>query len=119
MRKRRYERMTTDFDQMLRADYKEFHHGGRYYKGKGVPYGEWLCDTHPDAFIIKLERAEGGRQDLDYDAAVPLYINRKYVIEFLHPLVFGADHSNILEDFLYVTHKAVENRLAVKNRICT
>ena len=27
--------MSTDFSQFLRAVYKEFHVGGRYYKGKG------------------------------------------------------------------------------------
>lgn len=42
-------------------------------------------------------------QDLDYDAAVPLYVNRKLFVEFLHERVFQREHSNILEDFLYVT----------------
>jgi hypothetical protein len=37
-----HERMTTDFDQLLRADYKEFHPGGRYAKGHGKEYFEWL-----------------------------------------------------------------------------
>ena len=30
------------------------------------------------------------------------------MVEFLHLHVFGADHSNILEDFLYVTLSAIE-----------
>lgn len=47
-------------------------------------------------------------QDLDYDAAVPLYINRKYFIEFLHDRVFEKNHSNILEDFLYVTFRSLQ-----------
>lgn len=47
-------------------------------------------------------------QDLDFDAAVPLYVNRKYFIEFLHQRVFQQKHSNILEDFLYVTFSAVQ-----------
>lgn len=40
-------------------------------------------------------------QDLDYDAAVPIYVNRGYLVEYLHTHVFAADHKNILEDFLY------------------
>ena len=60
------------------------------------------------AFVRHFERAEGGRQDLDYDAAVSMYINRELVVEFLHTLVFGADHSNILEDFLYTTLRCTE-----------
>ena len=30
-----HERVSMDFDQLLRQDYKEFHHSGRYYKGQG------------------------------------------------------------------------------------
>ena len=47
-------------------------------------------------------------QDLDYDAAIPIYVDRKYFVEYLHEIVFGADHSNILEDFLYVTHSSLQ-----------
>lgn len=47
-------------------------------------------------------------QDLDFDAALPIYINRKFFIEYLHGIVFGKDHSNILEDFLYVVHRSMQ-----------
>ena len=68
-----WERMSTEYSQLLRAAYKEFHHGNAYYKGKGRQFWVWLRDTYPSAFACHFERAEGGRQDLDYDAAVPLY----------------------------------------------
>ena len=103
-----WDRMTTDYSQLLRAAYKEFHVGNRYYKGKGREFQVWLENTYPKAFIMCLERAEGGRQDLDYDAAIPLYVMRPYIVEFLHTIVYGADHSNILEDFLYVSFKSTE-----------
>ena len=103
-----WERMTTEFDQLLRACYKEFHHGNKYYKGKGREFWVWLKETHPLDFAMHLERAEGGRQDLDFDAAVPMYMVRKRFVEFLHMLVYSADHSNILEDFLYITLSAKE-----------
>ena len=103
-----WERLTTDFTQLLRATYKEFHHGCRYYKGKGREFTDWINKNHSTAFVIHFERAEGGRQDLDYDAAVPLYVNRQFIVEFLYSLVFTADHSNILEDFLYITLTAME-----------
>jgi hypothetical protein len=83
---------------------QEFHHGGRYYKGKGKEFHEWLLDRYPSAFVMHLERAEGGRQDLAYDAAVPMYINRKYMVEFLHERLDIAGHTNVLEDFLYIAH---------------
>ena len=103
-----WERMSTKFDALLRAAYREFHHGNRYYKSKGREFWVWLRETYPKVFAIHFERAEGGRQDLDYDSAVPLYIMRPYMIEFLHTLVHGADHSNILEDFLYIALRSDE-----------
>lgn len=57
-----WERMSTDFAQLLRASFKEFHHSCRYYKGAGRSYGVWLRDTYPSDFTIHLERADGGRQ---------------------------------------------------------
>lgn len=50
----------------------------------------------------------GCAQDLDYDAAIPLYVDRKYFVEFLHERVFAPRHKNVLEDFLYVTFRAVQ-----------
>lgn len=57
-----WERMTTDYDQLLRAVYKEFHADGRYYKGKGADFASWMLEKHPTAFYMHIERADGGRQ---------------------------------------------------------
>lgn len=54
--------MTTDYEQLLRGVYKEFHQGGRYYKGKGADFMSWMLEHHPEAFYIHIERADGGRQ---------------------------------------------------------
>ena len=101
-----WERMSTNYTDLLRAAYKEFHHGCAYYKGKGREFSVWLKEHHPTAFAMHFERAAGGRQDLDYDAALPLYIMRPYIVEYLHAVVFGADHSNVLEDFLYTSFRS-------------
>lgn len=57
-----WERMTTEYDQLLRAVYKEFHHGGRYYKGKSADFASWMLEHHPETFYMHIERADGGRQ---------------------------------------------------------
>ena len=103
-----WERMSTDYSSLLRAAYKEFHCSNAYYKGKGREFWAWMRENHPKVFAPHFERAEGGRQDLDYDAAIPLYVMRKYMIEFLHTLVFGSDHSNVLEDFLYLSFSSMQ-----------
>eukprot|EP00966_Prymnesium_polylepis_P200830 4653551-Prymnesium_polylepis.3 len=58
---------------------QEFHHGNKYYKGKGREFWVWLLEHSHKVFAMHFERAEGGRQDLDYDAAVPMYIMRPYM----------------------------------------
>ena len=103
-----FERMSTDIMQLIRAVYKEFHHKGEYAKGKQREFGHWLITKHPKAFFMPFERAKGGRQDLDFDGAVPIYANRVLVCEFLHELVFTPGHSNILEDFLWNSLSCVE-----------
>jgi len=35
-------------------------------------------------------------------------LNCRYFIEYLHAIVFGKGHSNILEDFLYVTFRCTQ-----------
>lgn len=55
--------MTADYDQLLRAVYKEFHEGGVYYKGKGADFSSWMREHYPTEFFMHIERAEGGRQE--------------------------------------------------------
>ena len=57
---------------------------------------------------MHVERAEGGRQDLEYDAAVSMYVNRKYAVEYLAQRVHAPGHANKLEDFLYQSHLTTE-----------
>lgn len=66
-----WERMSTDFSQLLRASFKEFHRSNRYYKGHGRAYSFWLKETHPDSFTVSLERADGGRQASKLSLASP------------------------------------------------
>lgn len=68
-----WERMTTQYDQLLRAVYKEFHAGGRYYKGKGSDFSSWMLEHYPDAFFMHIERADGGRQVSHSVALVSLH----------------------------------------------
>jgi len=110
-----YERITTDIMQLIRAVYKEFHGGGGYAKGKGrKDYHVWLEANYPEAFYINESRAAGGRQDLEYEACVAVYVNRPYYVEFLAMLMTDIAHSNILEDYLFVVLISVEMLAAVR-----
>ena len=105
-----FERMSTEYSQLLRATYKEFNKDGHYYKGQSADFNSWMAEHHPSAFLMHVERAEGGRQDLDFDAAVPIYMDRKYFYEYLHYRIYsqGRTGSNLLEDFLYTAYGSLQ-----------
>ena len=52
------ERVSTDMGGLLRADYKEFHQGCRYYKGAGMDFWQWVRDTHGPAFLVPFACAD-------------------------------------------------------------
>eukprot|EP00966_Prymnesium_polylepis_P179657 4159736-Prymnesium_polylepis.1 len=64
-------------------------------------FSDWLQTTYPSAFFFRLERAGGGRQDLGFDGALPIFIDRAILTEFLSRYVMLPDHSNILEAYLW------------------
>ena len=55
---------------------------------------------HPDTALLPFACANGSRQDIVFDGAVPIFVNRKIILEFLKSLIVpGAD--NKLENFLW------------------
>ena len=49
---------------------------------------------------MPFERADGSRQDLAFDGAVPIFVNRQIILEFLRSLMMPGS-SNQLERFLW------------------
>ena len=48
-------------------------------KGKGAKdYYTWLEANYSKAFYVGESRASGGRQDLEFEASVAVYVNRPY-----------------------------------------
>lgn len=72
-----HERMSTDFDQLLRADYKEFGLGGRYAKGHGKEHGLWLKARHtpPSAHHTHRPRATKAPAPARAESALRIHIS--------------------------------------------
>ena len=95
-----FDRMSVDGNDLIRAIFKELHEGGEYAKGKGREFWAWVAKHHPDAALLPFACANGSRQDIAFDGAVPIFVNRKIILEFLKSLIVpGAD--NKLENFLW------------------
>jgi hypothetical protein len=96
-----FDRMTVDGVALIRAAFKELHAGGEYAKGKGREYYAWLRVNYPSALHLAFFNTSGTRQDMAIDGAVPLYMNRVYILEFLNSLVNVPGANNQLEKFLW------------------
>ena len=96
-----YDRMSVDGNDLIRAVFNEFHAGGEYAKGKQREFHAWLKKHYPGTMYMAFERAMGSRQDLSLDGAVPIFILRKIMLEFLYSLVSPRNADNKLEKFLW------------------
>ena len=86
---------------MIRAIFNEFHAGGEYAKGKQREFEAWRKKKYPAAMWLPFERAAGSRQDLAFDGALPIFLNRLIVVEFLQELVTVPNADNKLEKFIW------------------
>ena len=86
---------------MIRAIFNEFHAGGEYAKGKQREFEAWRKQKYPAAMWLPFERAAGSRQDLAFDGAMPIFLNRLIVVEFLQELVTVPNADNRLEKFIW------------------
>ena len=59
-------------------------HGGR---AKTKDYYTWLEAKYSKAFYVGESRASGGRQDLEFEASVAVYVNRPHYAKFVEAQV--------------------------------
>ena len=114
-----FERMSVDPMDAIRAACKELHPDGEYAKGKGRESEATRKRDHPSDLWLPIFNAVGNsRMDAVFDGAVPLYMDRLIILEFLHPLVNGpASKDNILEKFLWRVLESTE--MVGLLRVCT
>ena len=97
----KYERIEVEGACVIRAAFKQFHHGGEYAKGRGREFEVWRKRYHKDSLFIKFERALGSRQDLAFDGCVPLFWNRLVCLEFLNGYIDCPKSENQLDKSLH------------------
>ena len=114
-----FERMSVDPMDAIRSACKELHPEGEYAKGKGREAEATRKRNHPSDLWLPIFNGVGNsRMDAVFDGAVPLFMNRLIILEFLHPLVHGpAAKDNILEKFLWRVLESTE--MVGLLRVCT
>ncbi|KAH8052677.1 hypothetical protein JL721_10848 [Aureococcus anophagefferens] len=69
-------------------------------KGKGTTgYHTWLEANYSKAFYVGESRrgVSGGRQDLEFEASIAVYVNRPHYAKFLEAILVDPQHRNILK----------------------
>ena len=69
-------------------------HGGR---ARAKDYYTWLEAKYSKAFYVGESRASGGRQDLEFEASVAVYVSRPHYANVLEAMLADPQHRNILE----------------------
>ena len=95
-------RVGTDVVLLLRAVDKEFSLCANYPKGHGDLFKEWVVREHPTALLFHVTATAGSRQDLAFDGAGPVYMNRAVWVEFLDERLRMPGADNILQECLFV-----------------
>lgn len=103
-----YERIDPEVMSLIRACFKQFHHGGEYCKGRGREFEAWRRKMKKTGAFIPFERAMGSRQDLAFDGAVALFRNRLICLEFLRGYLDCPKSQNILDKSLYTVLRSNE-----------
>ena len=81
-------RVSPGFMSLARAFDKIFRPCENYPKGLGEVFRQWMMDNNPGELLFHVERAEyGGRQDVAYMAAMKIFWNRNYCVEFLDDII--------------------------------
>eukprot|EP00966_Prymnesium_polylepis_P067687 1572441-Prymnesium_polylepis.1 len=78
-----FDRMSADVNDLVYAVWKALHHGGEYAKGWGCEFAAWLKQKYPHVFVPSFECAKGSRMDISLNGCVPIFINRKLILEYL------------------------------------
>ena len=103
-------RVSPSFLTFARAIDKEFSLCANYPKGDGAIFQGWMKEKHAGELLLHVERAaSGGRMDVASMAALAIYWNRNYYVEFLDEMkTYSEKDDNILRNNLHSMLISVE-----------
>ena len=96
-------RVSPGFISFARAFDKMFSLCANYPQGWGEVFCQWMKDNHSGELLFSVERAvSGGRQDITSMAAMAMYWNRNYCVDFLDKMMlYYSKEDNILAQNLW------------------
>ena len=102
-------RIQCTMTNLARMVDKELNPRGDYAKGHGGDFWYYMETYHRGVLWLPIVRVLGGaRQDGSFEAALPLYAGRKFIIEYLHKTLCENDKDNILQHNMFIVLESVE-----------
>ena len=88
---------------------KEINPRGDYAKGHGGDFWHFMATYHQGATWLSLIRVLGGtRQDASFEASLPIFMGRKFIVKYLHQTLCASVKENILQTNLFIVLECVE-----------
>ena len=88
---------------------KELNPRGDYAKGHGGEFWHFMQTYHQGATWLPLIRVLGGtRQDGSFEAALPIFMGRKFIVKYLHKALCENEKENILQTNLFIVLECVK-----------
>ena len=105
----RHLRIQCSLTNLVRMVDKEINPRGDYAKGHGGEFWHYLSTYHHGVTWLPLIRVLGGsRQDGSFEASLPLFVGRKYIVEYLHKTLCTNEKENILQTNLFIVLESIE-----------
>ena len=96
-------RVKCDIGNVCRCVDKEFNKTANYAKGHGDAFDDWMRRYHPGELMMPVIRTLGGdQQDSLFEGALPVYMGRKFFVQFLHKELCSNTKENILQTNLFI-----------------
>ena len=102
-------RVKCDIGNVCRCVDKEFNKTANYAKGHGDAFDDWMRRYHPGELMMPVIRTLGGdRQDSSFEGALPVYMGRKFFVQFLHEELCSNTKENILQTNMFIILRSTE-----------
>ncbi len=98
-----------DIGNVCRCVDKEFNFTANYPKGHGNAFHDWMRRFHPGELMMPAIRTLGGdHQDSSFEGALPVYMGRKFFVQFLHKELCSSSNENILQTNMFIILRSTE-----------
>ncbi len=89
--------------------YKEFNFTVNYPKSHGDAFHDWMRRFHPGKLMMPVIHTLGGdRQDYSFEGALPVYMGRKFFVQFFHEELCSSSNENILQMNIFIILRSTE-----------